>query len=252
MFSRQLARLVLVVLAVAGLAVAVPAAQISALFSDDITLHETTTSSGMPMGGGKESQGTSYFSGNGMKRSAEKRDTIIRYDQAKIITVDHGKKTYTEMTTEEMQRMVESAAAKANLKKEEMEAMRQMMGQMADQITVTRQGPGETIAGYATEKYLVKMAMMEMQIWTAPALSVPAVYYDAMKLSIVPNPMFDMGKLYDEFKKIKGITVKTEMSMKMMGMNMTTTTVVTSVEKGKIPASVFEVPAGYKAVPMKF
>jgi len=38
----------------------------------------------------------------------------------------------------------------------------------------------------------------------------------------------------------------------MMGMSMSTTTIVDSVEKGAIPASTFEIPAGYKAVPMKF
>jgi hypothetical protein len=40
--------------------------------------------------------------------------------------------------------------------------------------------------------------------------------------------------------------------MKMMGMSFTTTSVVTSVEKGPIPASRFEIPAGYKSVPFKF
>jgi len=32
---------------------------------------------------------------------------------------------------------------------------------------------------------------------------------------------------------------------------MKTTQVVTSVEKGPVPASVFEIPAGYKLVPFK-
>ncbi|MBI3939947.1 MAG: DUF4412 domain-containing protein [Acidobacteria bacterium] len=248
---RQLARVLAMAVTSAALVAAPRAAQVGSLFSEDVTLHETTTSSGMPMGGGKESRATSYFSGNAMRHSSDAADTIIRYDQGKIITVDHKKKTYTEITLQDLQRALESAAAGMNMKKEEMEAMRQMMGQTTGETTVTKQGPGEAIAGYSTEKYLVKMPMLEMQIWTASDLAVPAVYYDAMKLSMPPNPMFDMGKMYDEFKKIKGMTVKTVMNMSMMGMNMSTTTVVTSVEKGKIPASTFDVPAGYKSVPMK-
>ena len=124
------------------------------------------------------------------------------------------------------------------------------MGQAAASFTVSKQGPGEAIAGYATEKYLIQ-GPMEMEIWAAPDLKIPATYYDVMKLQMPANPMFDMGKLYDEMKKISGITLKSVMTMKMMNMEMKTTKVVTSVEKGSIPASVFEVPAGYKLVQAK-
>ena len=79
----------------------------------------------------------------------------------------------------------------------------------------------------------------------------PALYYDAMKMQAVKNPMFDMSKLYDEMKKIQGTAVKTVMTMKMMDMEMKTTSVVTSVEKTPIPASVFQVPTGYKLVATK-
>jgi len=61
-------------------------------------------------------------------------------------------------------------------------------------------------------------------------------------------PMFDMRKMYDEMKKISGIPLKTVTIIKMMGNEMKTTRVVTSIEKGTIPASVFEIPAGYKRV----
>jgi len=125
-----------------------------------------------------------------------------------------------------------------------------MMGQAMSEIKVTKQGPGETIAGYPTVKYLVT-GPWEMEIWAAPDLVVPIAYWDAWKAQTPRNPMFDMGKLYDEFKKIEGIHLKSVMTMKMMGMSMSTTTIVTSVEKGAVPASTFEIPAGYKAVPMK-
>jgi hypothetical protein len=38
------------------------------------------------------------------------------------------------------------------------------------------------------------------------------------------------------------------MTMNVMGRSMTTTTVVTDVQKGSIPASTFEVPTGYKVL----
>src|SRR4030095_2813953 len=135
-----------------------------------------------------------------------------------------------------------------NENKEQMEALRKVMGQSFGPISVTKQGSGETIAGYATEKYLVK-GPMEMEIWAAPDLKIPGAYYDIMKLNVHPNPFFDMGKMYEEeMKKINGLGVKTVMTMNVMGRSMTTTTLVTDVQKGTIPASTFALPAGYKAV----
>jgi hypothetical protein len=136
--------------------------------------------------------------------------------------------------------------------KEKIEQMRKMMGQqMVDSFSVTKEGPGETVAGYATEKYIVK-GPMEMEIYAAPAVKLPALYYDVMKMRVPRNPMFDTGKLYDEMKKIDGMPLKTVTTVKMMNMETKSTTVATEVRKGPIPASTFEVPAGYKQIPMKF
>jgi hypothetical protein len=231
------------------IATAYPAA---AQFSKDLTLHETTTGAGGM--GAANATTTIYFSSNAMKRSSsDGNDTIIRFDSGKMITIDNKKKTYTEMTMEELQAMMDKAsAAMQQMDGEAAAAMRKMMGGGGPMnFTVTKIGPGEQIAGYATEKYSVTGGPMQMQIWAAPDVKVPAAYYDAMKARLRPNPMFDMAKMYDEFKKINGMSLKTISTMKMMGREMTTTTVVSSVEKGAVPASTFEIPAGYKKVAMK-
>ena len=142
-------------------------------------------------------------------------------------------------------------AAEMGKNKEEMEALQKMMGKTAGPTTMTKVGPGESIAGYATEKYVIS-GPMEWEIWAAPDLKIPGAYYDAMKLRVPANPMFDMRKLYDEFKKIDGMAMKTVMTLKMMGMSSTTTTVVNSVDKVPIPPSTFQVPDGYKLAPAKF
>lgn len=225
----------------------------SPLCSQDITLRETTTTAGAPMGGGgKPMTATNYCTSNAMSRtSPDGNDFIIRYDQQKTITIDHKKKTYSEMTFAQMQEMMDKAMSEMGKDKESIEALRQIMGQSMGQVSVTKQGAGESIAGYSTEKYLIKIPPMEIEVWSAPDLKIPGAYYDMLKMRTPRNPMFDMGKMYDEFKKIKGMTMKSVTTMKMMGMNMTTTTVVTSVEKGSIPASTFEIPAGYKSAPFK-
>ena len=222
------------------------------IFAQDVTLHETTTSSGMMGRGATNTTSATYISSNAMKiTSSDGNDVIIRIDSGKIISIDNNKKTYSEMTFQQLQAMFDKISAEMGKNQEQMEAMKKMMGQMSADFAVTKEGPGETIAGYSTEKYLLK-GPMEMELWAAPDLKVPAQYYDAMKLRMPRNPMFDMGKMFDEMKKINGMALKNITTMKMMNMEMKTTKIVTSVDKSTIPASTFEVPAGYKLIPNNF
>jgi len=228
------------------------ASQQAPFFAQDLTLHQTTTSSGKGGGGeNKPAQATTYFSRDAMRSSGESYDTIIRFSEGKMITIDHKKKTYTELSFQELQNKMDKMGEEMGKNKEQMEAMQKIMGQTAGQASVTKLGPGESIAGYTTEKYVIK-GPMEGEVWAAPDLKVPGAYYDAMKLRVPANPMFDMRKMYDEYKKINGMQMKTVMTMKMMGMSSTTTTVVNSVDKAPIPPSTFQVPDGYKLAPGKF
>jgi len=226
--------------------------QVSSAFGQDLILHQTTTSPGMRGGAPRTTTSTHYLSSKAMKIvSSDGHDSIIQFDTGKIITIDNKQKTYTEMTIEQLNQMLSKQTAEMGMDKEKLEQMRKMMGTTSDSFSVTKVGAGETIAGYATEKYLVK-GPMEMEIHAAPDLKLPTLYYDAMKMRMQRTPLFDMSKLYDEMKKIKGYVLKTVTTTRMMNMEMKSATVVTSVEKGSIPASTFEVPAGYKEVPMKF
>jgi hypothetical protein len=237
------------VLSLAGL-VPPAKAQLSGLLSQGVTMTMTTTSNG------RTSTATHYFSGNASKSvSADGNESIIRFDQQKLITIDNKQKTYTEMTFQQMQEMADQLGKSMGGISDNPEAaaaIKKMMGGgNSGPLTVTKQGPGEPVAGYATEKYLVT-GPMDMQIWAAPDLKVPATYYDAVKIRIPANPMFDVGKMYDAFKQISGWPVKYVMTINMMSRSMTTTTEVTSIQKGAIPASTFEIPAGYKKVESKF
>ncbi len=223
------------------------------IFTQDLTMHTTSTSPGMGGRGGGTTTGTEYFSKNATKvTSSDGNDTIVRFDAEKIILIDNKQKTYSEMTFKQLQEMVSQASAVlGQLSGEQAAAMKKMMGgQMSAPVSLAKQGPGETIAGYATEKYLLQ-GPMEMEIHSASALKIPSAYYDIMKIRMPANPLFDMGKMIEEMKKINGIPLKTVTIMRMMGQEMKTTKVVTSVDKGSIPASIFEVPAGYKSVPFK-
>lgn len=219
------------------------------VFSQDLTLHSTVTSPGMGGMGGGSATSTDYCSKNALKTSSsDGNDSIIRFDTEKLISIDNKKKTYSELTFKQLQELLSQAQAElGGMSEEELAMVKKVMGQTATSFSVAKLGPGENIAGYATEKYLLK-GPVEVEIWAAPDLKIPPAYYDAMQFQMPPNPMFDMQKMYSEMKKIAGIPLKTVTTMKMMGKEMKTTRVVTSIEKGPIPASVFEIPAGYKRV----
>ena len=232
-------------------------AQISDWFREDLTIQEKSTSSGGPQGSGQQGTGTTYMSKNAIRHTeSQGTDSIIRFDEKRMIHIDHKQKTFTSMTFEQMQKMMDSLGQQLGKEKGEdgqqaMQAMKKLFGNVSDSVKVTKQGPGERIAGYPTQKYLVEMGFMQMEMWAAPDLKMPPVYYDSIKMK-AQNPMFDMSKLYDEFKKIDGYPMKQVTVMSMMGMKMTTTKEVTSVTKGPVPGATFEVPAGYRAVDNKF
>lgn len=219
------------------------------LCAQDLTLVNTTTANG------RQTQTTQYITATATRTSAgDGSEVVLRLDQKKMYLIHSKQKTYSEMTFDEMQKMASAASsAMNNLPPEAAAQMQKMMGGMGGgQVTVTHVGAGEVIAGYPTEKYHVVIgAIMEGDIWAAPGLSLPAVFYDAMKAATPSTPMLDMKKLYEEYKKIKGVPLKSVSNTKMMGQSMTSTTLVTAVDKSRIPASTFEVPAGFKLVPMK-
>lgn len=211
-------------------------------FRNDLTLHGTETA------GGKTQNVTTYLSANAMKQSSsDGNDSITRLDEGKFIFIDNKKKTYSEITFQQMQDMMNAVgSASKDLPPEAQAMMKKMMGGGSDApITVTAAGAGETVAGYATQKYLVT-GPMAMEIMAAPDLKIPTQYYDALSARMAANPMFDMKKLYAEMKKINGWPMKQTTTMKVMGREMTSVSVVTSVDKTPIPASTFAVPAGYK------
>jgi hypothetical protein len=217
-------------------------------FKSDLTLHATeTTSSGR--GADRTTTVTTNLSGAAVKRSqSDGADTILRLDEGKMVFVDNNKKTYSEVTFQELQATMDKAnAAMQNLPPEAIAMMKRMGGPATAEITVTKTGAGEPIAGYATDKYLVT-GPMSMEIWAAPDLKVPPQYYDAMKARMPANPVLDMGKVFEEMKKINGYPLKQISTMKMGAMASTSTMVVTAVDKTPIAKTTFDVPAGYKKV----
>ena len=63
------------------------------------------------------------------------------------------------------------------------------------------------------------------------------------------NPMFKgMAKLTEEMKKIQGFPLARTTEIQMMGKTTTSSSEAIEVKQGPVPASAFDIPAGYKLV----
>ncbi len=232
--------------ALATAAVAVPAV------AEDLTVVYQTTASG------KQSTSTAYYSADAMRTSNGSGDTIIEYGPGRIITVDHKRKEYSEMTLAEM----DAALAKMSAKMQEQmanlpPAVRDMMGGGNEAVTLSKGGVRK-VAGYGCQEYTVSMGGSDtMQVCATTAVVPPAVKVDYRKYTALAgaaqSPMFrTMAKMTEELRKIQGFTLAESTSLKMMGMNLHSTREATEIRRGPIPAATFNLAAiapGYKQVP---
>jgi hypothetical protein len=169
-------------------------------------------------------------------------DVIYRIDQGKIIRLNPKQKTYTEVTLAEVREKMSTA----QIKPQQQEMMHRMGLDAAP--TITDLGAGETIAGYATEKYSIKTPLMQGESWVATELDRPPGYRD-MTASFFAGQVTGIGQLFKGMQTVKGFVLKSAgtSSMPMMK-GVVFTEIATSVEKGPIPPSTFEPPAGYTKV----
>jgi hypothetical protein len=192
---------------------------------------------------------TTYVARNAIRKIEPtfNREVIYLLAEGRIIHVDNNKKTYFVLSLSQAREANTQVEAKMSAQQKE---LMHRMGLDAPP-TITRLGAGETIAGYATEKFLIKTSMMETQVWAAPALAVAPAYYEIFASGAGQGgPFGGMSPFSDAGKTIRGMILKqvvTSTNNKLI-----LTRVATSVDKTPIPASTFEPPAGYKLVEMVF
>jgi hypothetical protein len=243
-------------------AVSVPAA-----LAEDLTLvFKTTSKDG-------SSTATSYYSSEKMRSGDGEHETIVEYGPGKMISIDHKKKEYSEITVAEMEAAMQKGMAKMEEANKQMEqqmaamppAMREkmesMMGGLAGAVSVTKGGTRQ-VAGYSCQDYTIAMGQaMTTKVCATTALAFPAPNVDYRKFmglasgagAMAQNPMFKgMTKVADEMKKIEGISIAEDVSFKMMGRSMQTSKEATEIKKGPIDPSAFDlatIAKGYKKVP---
>lgn len=213
--------------------------------AEDLTLVSTVT----PRKGSPVTI-THYLSANKVRTGNGDTETVIDFASGKLVTINNRKGEYSETTMDEIREAMEQLEASMAGNP----VMEKVMGK-AGEVTVQRGTTPRKIAGYDTEHYILTLGdNFREEVWAAPALTPPAQYFDARNAMYAA--MGPMGrrfqKMGDEMRKIKGFPLATATSIKMMMTTQESTSEVSEVRKGPIPASAFEVPAGFKKVDTPF
>jgi hypothetical protein len=209
--------------------------------AEDITVVSKTM-----MNQGAPTTSTQYIAADRMRTSDGEHDTIVEVPSGRFTVIDHKKREYYEFTRDEMLASMQKFEQQMSGPMGAM--MEKMMGGKVGEVVVQKGAP-RTIAGYDCTSYTFSLGdNMKYTMCATQALQLPVQYYDALK-----GPYSMMGpmgrrfdKIFEEMKKVKGFPVAMSSTVNLMGFRVQLESEATEVRKGAIPASAFQLPAGYK------
>lgn len=225
-------------IALTGIIGACALALASAAPAEDLTIV-----SRVELGKGKTATSTQYLTASKVRTSDGENDTIMDFSTGRLVVINGKKKEYYETSLQDM------AAAMQKMQQEMAGSpVAGMFGKVED-VKVEKGTETKKVAGYDTQHWVLSMGEgLRFDMWAAPSIEAPTQYYDARKsLYLAMGPMGQrFQKMVDEMRKVKGFPLATRVTAKMMMIKMDSLTEATEVRKGPIPASAFEIPAGYK------
>lgn len=225
--------------------------------ADDLTVVSKITTNGSPAG-----TSTDYMSADHIRHSqSQGTDMIIDLKSAVMTHIDSKTKTYYVVTKQDMEAM----QAKMNERmsdpkvKQAMAAMQGMSSSMASSTEVKDTGASRVVAGFSCEEWLISMGgMMTMTECVTNNLTYPVQTWAALadfnqsmrksmggSMAVGANSGEDLAA---KMKSIKGFPVATSTTIDAGVMKTITLSEVTSVSHASIPASTWDVPAGFAKV----
>lgn len=175
---------------------------------------------------------------------SSKQIIIIDLNKNVIFLVNPSEKTYIETTLP------------LDLKKFLPDQVASMMGMMKLSIKVTPTSETKVIKGWNCKGYDMEMNVMMMKmnskLWVTQDVPFDwKSFRDKMGIETFRAAFASMSlgdDAINEFKKINGFQVASNMTMSIMGQNIEVTSEVLEVVKKSAPAGTYTVPAGFKKV----
>ncbi len=214
---------------------------LTALAQADTYIKQKTHTDGFSMMGQqqppKDDTIEQWIGDNQMATITGDQAIIVDLTKSVVLMVNNRNKSYVEMTLP------------LDMSKYLPPQMAQMMG--ATKITVTPNGQTQQVGQWQCDGYDMVMDMMMMKlnskVWASKAVSFD---WQGMAEKLMPLVMQASMRLSDEgvkeLAKIKGVQIKSETSMEMMGTAVKMSQEVLEISTKPAPAGVYAVPAGYK------
>jgi hypothetical protein len=221
--------------------------------------------------GGAPTTTTSYISGDHARwSSGEGGDVIIDAKSGQMTILDARKKTYYVMTRQDIDaaaakmqeqmnspEMKKSQEAMKNLTPEQRKRMEAAMGSMFS-VNVEKLGTSRKIAGYNCDDWTMTIGQMSTTVECVTSeVKFPTQAWDMYKgwsdymknLMAAMGPMAkNMASMQEEMKKIKGFPLAQKTTVSVMGRKSVTTNEVTEIKNGPVPATAWDIPAGYTKI----
>ena len=244
-------RLISVVLAIAAMAVSMMAGDLKITFNAEAKAMLRT----------QKSTETNYYSSRYqlVRNEKEKTDKLTDYEGLVTYEIDHKKKTIQKVTMDDIAKMMELLSTFMEENKDAKDRLDKMLGGDADAAASVKRGGAEVVAGRTCNKWNVSIGKTIVSNFSVdPTLELPipqtgeAIQLQNAMMMMIPGIGSALAKFAEENAKIKGVRLRTEMVMKMGPITIRATREAVKIEEGPIPASVFELPKGYKVEePMK-
>ncbi len=226
----------------------------AAFASDDMTVVSKNTLNGKPSG-----NTTTYLSAEHSRMGAVGHETIIDLKTNTMTMIDTAKKTYYTVTKKDVEEMNAKMKERMNSPeaKKGMAAMQGLAGDIADSAEVKKTGETRKVAGFTCEEWVITMsAYSTMKECVTSEVKFPKHAYEAFKSfgesMRGSSPFASLAKsgegLSEKMKAIKGFPVATTSTTDIMGNKTTIESEVIEISHASIPASTWEVPAGYTKI----
>lgn len=217
---------------------------------------------------------TSYIGSDRIRMAgADGNEMLAEPATGKFTMIDNKKKEYFIVTKQDMDAMAAEMAARMkemepqmrqaqeqmkNLPPEVQQKMAGLMGGLTAAVNVQK-GPGSrTIAGYKCDNWTITVGQVS-RTEECLTMDVPfppqvwASYQDfanGMKNALAAmGPMAQgVSQMQEKMKDMKGLPLASSTTAKFMGRSTTSSQEVTEIKKGPIPATVWQIPAGYRQV----
>jgi len=252
-------------LAALALAGAVPA------LADDLTIVSRVTQGNEP-----PTTATSYLASDHVRVvQGDGREFMADLKTGDMTMVDGKRKQYSVITRQDMEQlkarmqqqmnspeMQRAQEQMKNLPPEVQKKMQAAMGGLMSAVTVQKTGTARKIAGYACENWTVAFGQLsKTEQCMSTELPLPMQAWDSyrdfadsmMGMMGAMGPMAKgLAEMREKMKDMKGFPLSIKTTTSVMGRQTTTTTEVVEVKRGPVPASVWQVPAGYTKVDSPF